>query len=83
MRAMPEVVIGVVKLDPNDPTGDAILERLVLWPSFWSAGPEDIDRDRGQRIHVGAVESEAEGRKAISNSLDDVTPRWREHLRIL
>jgi hypothetical protein len=83
MRAMQEVVIGVVKLDPRDPSGDEILDGLVQRASFWSAGPDDIEGDRGQWIHVGAVEGQAEARKAIADVLGDVTPRWREYLRIL
>jgi hypothetical protein len=80
---MPEVVIAVVKLDPSDPFRDEILDRLEGWPSFGSAGTEDIDGHRGRRVHAGNVETEATARRAIEESLDDVTPLWREHLRFL
>jgi hypothetical protein len=83
MRAMPEVVIAVVKLDPSDPFGDELLDRLEGWPSFSSAGTEDIDGHRCRRVHVGNVETEATARRAIEESLGDVTPLWREHLRFL
>jgi len=42
-----------------------------------------MTRDFGQWIRVGAVGGEAEARKAIADVLGDVTPRWREYLRIL
>jgi hypothetical protein len=80
---MPEVVIAVVKIDPRDPRGDQILDELERSPSFGSAGTEDIDGQRGRRVHVGNVESEDAARDTIAESLDDVTPQWREHLRLL
>jgi hypothetical protein len=79
---VPEVAIPVVKLAPNDPEGDEILDRLERWPSFWSPGPEDIDGLSGRRIHVGNVETEDAARGAIEDSLGDITPDWRRHLRV-
>jgi hypothetical protein len=78
---MPEVVIAMVKLDPRDPIGDEILDKLEGWASFGSGGPENIGGHRGRHVHVGNVETENVARNEIAESLDDLAPQWREHLR--
>jgi hypothetical protein len=77
---MPEVVTIVAVLDPE---GDQILDRLEEWPTFGSAGTTDIDGQRSRRVHVGNSESEQDARDTLTESLDDIAPGWREHLRLI
>jgi len=70
---MPEVAIAVAVLDPE---GDRILDRLARWASF---ATEPISG--GRRVTVGNVESEGAARASLAESLDDVAPTWRDHLR--
>ena len=80
MRAMPEVVTIVAVLDP---VGDHILNQLEQWATFGSSGTTDIDGQPSRRVSVGNAESEQAARDTLIESLDDIAPEWREHLRLI
>jgi hypothetical protein len=77
---VPEVVTIVGVLDP---VGDQILDQLEEWPTFGDSGTTDIDGQRARRVSVGNAESEQAARDTLTESLDDVAPRWHEHLRLI
>jgi hypothetical protein len=78
---MPEVVLPLVVLDP---VGDEILEQLLQWATFGDAGATNFtDGRRERRVSVGNAETEQDARDTLVESLDDIAPKWREHLRLI
>jgi len=66
-----------------DPVADQILDQLEKWPTFGSAGTTDIDGQPSRRVSVGNAESEQDARDDLTESLDDIAPEWRDHLRLI
>jgi hypothetical protein len=77
---MPEVVTIVAVLDP---VGDQILDQLEQWPTFGYSGTTDVDGQPCGRVSVGNAEAEQGARDTLTESLDDIAPGWRKHLRLI
>jgi hypothetical protein len=50
---------------------------------FGSSGDTNIGGQRVRRVHVGNSESAEDARGTLTESLDDIAPLWRRHLRLL